>query len=126
MLRHSGCYVCWHFLADACGIISISPLPDAPHKSGRCLEIPIFQPVTILRGAASPQEGNTSEDRPFQGLTQRIPAQRGSPCRAGSARLCLVYGFCDKERDDASCLVLVLLIGRVCFYRERPESLSLD
>ena len=38
----------------------------------------------------------------------------------------LFDGFCDEDWDDAIGFVLVLLIRRVCFYRDIPESLSLN
>ena len=47
------------------------------------------------------------------------------PCTALLRRL-LFDGFCYKDRDDAIGLVLVLLIRRVCFDGDIPESSSLD
>jgi len=38
----------------------------------------------------------------------------------------LFDGFCYEDWDDAIGFALVLLIRRVCFYRDIPESFSLD
>ena len=62
----------------------------------------------------------------FNGLAEQQDLCADEPvphCSRFSFRL--FDGFCYEDRDDSIGLVLVLLIGRVCFYRDIPESVSL-
>jgi hypothetical protein len=69
--------------------------------------------------------GETADERSEYGVHAVFG---GTHCEMSRLRFSirLFDGFCNKDWDDAIGFVLVLLIRRVCFYRDIPESFSLD